>query len=92
MPTLIVQCSQCNLIMGSKEGQPDENGKNISHSVCPDCLPILYAKDFNTEEMQAFVDKGIKAQQKLKMNIWYKIINLYRKIKFIFQPPTPVEV
>ena len=43
---LIVQCSECNLIMGNKPGKPDPNGKNISHGVCSDCLPILYADDF----------------------------------------------
>lgn len=92
MNTLIVECSKCNLIMGSKLGQLDQTGKNISHSICPNCLPTVYGTDFTKEEIEQFVIKGRDSQRKLKMKLWYKLINSIRKIKFRFQQSTPVEV
>ena len=40
---IIIICSNCKHIMGKKEGEiADPNLPNISHSICEECLPILY--------------------------------------------------
>ena len=89
---LIVQCSECNLIMGNKPGKPDPNGKNISHGVCSDCLPILYADDFSEEEIEQLVIKARNKRRQLKMKIRYRLINIFRQFKFRLQPAAPVGV
>lgn len=40
---ITVICSNCDCVMGEKEGEiEDLDLPNISHSICEDCLVILY--------------------------------------------------
>ena len=40
---ITVICSNCDCVMGEKEGTiEDPDLPNISHSICEDCLVILY--------------------------------------------------
>lgn len=43
---ITIICSNCDCIMGKKEGEiEDPNLPNVSHSICEDCLIILYPEE-----------------------------------------------
>lgn len=49
---LILICSHCSKVIGTRETSVRENHKKVSHGVCQECLKIHYKDEFSSEELE----------------------------------------
>jgi hypothetical protein len=50
-------CSNCKKSMGKKDGGGIEG---VSHSICEECIRVLYGDEFTEEEIQQIMKGEIK--------------------------------